>query len=106
MGGRHGNHSKRNTSPGVEHVPPCACLGCEMLLRCESGGGAQRLSVQTGEDWSAKAGADVGACKDLIFYFLIACHGWPGNLFALSQGCWAPTPPARKCSHLLELGFI
>lgn len=99
MGGRHGNHRERNTSPRAEHVPPRACLGCE------SGGGAQRLGVQTREGWSAKAGADVGGCKEPVFYFLIACHSWPGNLLVPSQGWWAPTP-ARKCCHLLELGFI
>lgn len=63
------------------------------------------MSVQTGEDWSAKGGAGVGGCKEPVFYILIACHGWSGNLLALSQGCWAPNP-MRKCSHLLELGLI
>lgn len=66
VGGRHGNHSKGNTSPRAEPIPR-ACLGCEMLLRCESGGGAQRLSVQTREGWSAKAGADVGGVKSQYF---------------------------------------
>lgn len=37
VGGRNGNPSRRNTSPGAEHVPPGRWFG-NVLLRCKSRG--------------------------------------------------------------------
>lgn len=86
VGGRHGNQARETLPQELSTFLQAAPLGmCPWDVSHE---GEPRDGVYKYRGLVCKGRSRRGGSKEPIFYFLIACHGWPGNLPALSQGCW------------------